>query len=90
MIHWINVVGIRCGDQRRGSRGPKTCFAKAIVRNALDELNDRQRLALLLHKFEGMSYADIGESMELSPAAVKSLLSRARESLRGKLEPYVK
>ncbi len=61
-----------------------------VVRNALDELNERQRLALLLHKFEGMSYADIGESMELSPAAVKSLLSRARESLRAKLETYVK
>lgn len=63
---------------------------QAVVRSALDELNDRQRLALLLHKFEGMSYADIGESMEMSSAAVKSLLSRARESLRGKLEPYVK
>lgn len=61
-----------------------------VVRSALDELNERQRLALLLHKFEGMSYADIGEAMEMSPAAVKSLLSRARESLRGKLEPYVK
>lgn len=60
-----------------------------IVRNALDTLNERQRLALLLHKFEGMSYADIGETMELSPAAVKSLLSRARENLKVILEPYV-
>lgn len=61
-----------------------------VVRSALDDLNDRQRMALLLHKFEGMSYAEIGETMELTPAAVKSLLSRARESLRVKLEPYVK
>ena len=63
---------------------------QAMVQDALKELNDRQRMALLLHKFEGMSYADIGESMEMSPAAVKSLLSRARENLRGKLEAYVR
>ena len=48
------------------------------VHEAMETLNERQRMALLLHKFEGMSYADIGESMELTPAAVKSLLSRAR------------
>ena len=63
---------------------------RSIVRNALETLNERQKMALLLHKFEGMSYADIGETMELSAAAVKSLLSRARENLRIKLEPYVK
>lgn len=60
------------------------------VRLAIEELNDRQKLALLLHKFEEMSYDDIAETMELSPSAVKSLLSRARESLRAKLEPYMK
>lgn len=59
------------------------------VRDAMETLNDRQRMALLLHKFEELSYADIGDSMELSPSAVKSLLSRARESLRTKLEPYM-
>ena len=61
-----------------------------VVQESLETLNDRQRMAVLLHKFEGMSYSDIAEAMELTPAAVKSLLSRARESLRGKLEPYVK
>ena len=64
--------------------------AQAVVREALQKLNERQRMALLLHKFEGMSYADIGESMELSAAAVKSLLSRARENLRERLEKYVR
>ncbi|MBX3439024.1 MAG: sigma-70 family RNA polymerase sigma factor [Planctomycetaceae bacterium] len=59
------------------------------VRAALDSLNDRQRMAVLLHRFEEMSYADIAETMELTPAAVKSLLSRARETLRTRLEPYV-
>ena len=59
------------------------------VREALETLNDRQRMALLLHKFQDLSYADIGEAMETSPEAVKSLLSRARESLRTKLETYM-
>jgi len=62
---------------------------RSVVREALDSLNDRQRMALYLHKFEGMSYADIGETMEVTPAAVKSLLSRARENLKTKLEQYV-
>ncbi|MFO1094178.1 MAG: sigma-70 family RNA polymerase sigma factor [Planctomycetaceae bacterium] len=60
------------------------------VREALESLSERQQMALLLHKFEGMSYVDIGETMELSPQAVKSLLSRARESLRTRLESYVR
>ena len=61
-----------------------------MVRAALASLNERQRMALLLHKFEEMSYADVGAALDMSPSAVKSLLSRARESLREKLEPYVK
>jgi RNA polymerase sigma-70 factor, ECF subfamily len=59
-----------------------------MVRMALDNLNERQRLAVLLNKFEGMSYIDIASAMELSPQAIKSLLSRARENLRQMLEPY--
>lgn len=63
---------------------------KAVVQAALLSLNERQRMAVLLHKFEEMSYADIAVSLEMTPAAVKSLLSRARDNLREKLEPYVK
>ena len=59
-----------------------------VVRMAMESLSERQRLAVLLNKFEGMSYADIANAMELSPQAIKSLLSRARENLRQMLEPY--
>ncbi|WP_231739882.1 RNA polymerase sigma factor [Thalassoglobus polymorphus] len=59
------------------------------VQSALGVLNERQRMAILLHRFEGMSYADIAESMQLSPQAVKSLLSRARENLREALESFI-
>ncbi len=60
-----------------------------VVQLAIGTLNDRQRLAVLLSKFEEMSYADIAETMEMSPQAIKSLLSRARENLRAVLEPYL-
>jgi RNA polymerase sigma-70 factor (ECF subfamily) len=60
-----------------------------IVRMALETLNERQRMAVLLSKFEGMSYADIAQTMELTPQAIKSLLSRARSNLREVLEPYL-
>jgi len=73
---------------------PSRLFARSelqgVVQEALNSLSDRQRMALVLHKFEGMSYADIGAAMDMSAAAVKSLLSRARENLRVKLEPHVK
>jgi len=61
-----------------------------IVRQAIAGLSPRQKMALLLSKFEGMSYADIGQSMDLTTQAVKSLLSRARGNLRMALEPYIK
>lgn len=60
-----------------------------VIQWALQSLNERQRMAVLLNKFEGMSYADIAETMELSTKAIKSLLSRARLNLRDVLEPYL-
>ena len=60
-----------------------------MVRLAVDALNERQRMALLLCKFEGLSYQEIADAMELSVQAVKSLLSRARVNLKLLLEPYV-
>ena len=53
-----------------------------IVRMSVETLGERQRMAVLLSKFEGMSYAEIAEVMEITPQALKSLLSRARENLR--------
>lgn len=62
---------------------------RAIVRLALESLNERQRMAVLLCKFEQMSYADIAQAMDLTPKAVKSLLARARVNLREVLVPYL-
>lgn len=62
---------------------------REIVRKALDTLNERQKMALLLNKFEHMSYVDIAAAMDLTVQAVKSLLTRARENLRTQLEPFL-
>lgn len=63
---------------------------REIIGVALASLSERQRLAVLLCKFEEMSYAEIAETMELSPQAIKSLLARARVNLRQLLEPYLR
>jgi len=62
---------------------------RETVRMAIETLNENQRMAVMLNKFEGMNYADIAQVMKLTPQAVKSLLCRARTNLRAILEPYV-
>jgi RNA polymerase sigma-70 factor (ECF subfamily) len=61
----------------------------ALVRQALEGLNERQKMAVVLNKFEDMNYAEIAEVMNLTTKAVKSLLSRARMNLRIALEGYI-
>jgi RNA polymerase sigma-70 factor (ECF subfamily) len=60
-----------------------------VILIALEALGERQRSAILLSKFEGMSYQEIGETMGLTVQAVKSLLMRARVNLKNLLEPYL-
>ena len=59
------------------------------IREALDGLNERQKMAVVLNKFEDMNYAEIAAVMALTTKAVKSLLSRARVNLRAALVGYV-
>lgn len=61
----------------------------AIIQQALEKLNERQRMAVVLNKFEEMNYHEIAEVMGLTTQAVKSLLSRARTNLRQVLGPYI-
>jgi len=60
-----------------------------LVRQAVAGLSDRQRMAVLLAKFEQCSYEEIAAAMGLSVPAVKSLLFRARDQLRGVLKAYL-
>jgi RNA polymerase sigma-70 factor (ECF subfamily) len=62
---------------------------QAVVQEAIAGLSERQRMALLLAKFELCSYDEIAEAMQLTVPAVKSLLFRARDQLRSTLAPYL-
>ncbi|MHC4972898.1 MAG: RNA polymerase sigma factor [Planctomycetota bacterium] len=62
----------------------------AYVRDAVDDLPERQRLALLLNKFHGLSYEELAESLDMTIPGIKSLLVRARENVRLRIEPYLK
>jgi RNA polymerase sigma-70 factor (ECF subfamily) len=55
------------------------------VRDAIGLLPEKQRAAVLMHKYEEMEYAQIANVLECSESAVKSLLFRAYETLRARL-----
>lgn len=52
------------------------------IQAAIQALPENQRTAVLLRRFEDMSYEEIAKTMNISPQAVKSLLNRAKEQLR--------
>ncbi|MBI5083414.1 MAG: RNA polymerase sigma factor [Acidobacteria bacterium] len=58
------------------------------VREAISRLPDKQRAAVLMHKYEEMEYSHIARVLGCSESAVKSLLFRAYESLRARLAQY--
>ena len=60
------------------------------VRQAIEALPEKQRAAVLMHKYEGLDYARIAGVLGCSESAVKSLLFRAYESLRGRLAHMAK
>lgn len=55
---------------------------QVIVQRVLAQMSPRNRMALILREYEGMSCEDIGEIMGLSRSAVKSVLFRGREEFR--------
>jgi RNA polymerase sigma-70 factor (ECF subfamily) len=61
----------------------------AAIRSHVMALPERQRMAVLMHKYQGMDYRQIGEVLKLSESATKSLLFRAYQTLRDKLKDFV-
>jgi RNA polymerase sigma-70 factor (ECF subfamily) len=61
----------------------------AAIRSHVQALPERQRMAVVMHKYQGMDYRQIAEVLHLSESATKSLLFRAYESLREKLKDFV-
>jgi RNA polymerase sigma-70 factor, ECF subfamily len=61
----------------------------AAIRQRVQALPERQRMAVIMHKYQQMDYRQIGEILKLSESAIKSLLFRAYETLRGQLKEFV-
>jgi RNA polymerase sigma-70 factor (ECF subfamily) len=59
------------------------------IQAAIDELPETQRMAIILRRYEDISYEEIGEILDLSVPAVKSVIFRARTELREKLRRYL-
>lgn len=62
---------------------------QAFIRRAIAKLPERQRAAVIMHKYQGLGYQEIGGALELSESATKSLLFRAYETLRKELRPLL-
>lgn len=59
------------------------------IDRAIEQLPEKQRLAVILRRYEDMPYEEIGEILDLSLPAVKSLLFRARTQLKESLAAYL-
>jgi RNA polymerase sigma-70 factor (ECF subfamily) len=61
----------------------------AAIRQRVQALPERQRMAVVMHKYQQMDYKQIADVLKLSESATKSLLFRAYETLRGQLKEFV-
>jgi RNA polymerase sigma-70 factor, ECF subfamily len=61
----------------------------AAIRQKVEALPERQKMAVVMHKYQQMDYKQIAEVLKLSESATKSLLFRAYETLREQLKEFV-
>lgn len=93
--HKTNADDIHDGEiEDKNSELPEQKLLKQekaeIVKKAIDSLGERQRLAVILYRYENCSYEEIAEIMNCSSEAVKSILHRARVNLKNILKNYLK
>lgn len=70
--------GIQLEDKERAA----ILFAK------IEDLPENQKTAFILHKVQGLSYAEVGEVMQLSLSSIESLMFRAKQNLKKSLSNY--
>jgi RNA polymerase sigma-70 factor (ECF subfamily) len=92
---WLyRIVVNACLSRRRGrvlpfrpqKAGRDPADRSGMVREAIEKLPERQRMAVVLHRFEGLSYKEVAQAMEITETAVESLLARAYRALRDLLK----
>ena len=90
-IFELNEAGFVALAEKRPSpvRELENRELSSALKEAIKNLSEKQRVALLLHKYSGFSYLEISQMMGCSISAVESLIHRARQSLRKQLSPYL-
>jgi len=92
MKAWLRRVVIRCSLDARPRKGesqlkdeqasPSQDLDNVLITQILAELNANERVVLALAYFEGFSYAEIGEVLDIPAGTVASRLNTAREAFR--------
>ena len=97
----VQNVYLDAPDEQTGTRPDVACDEPSAEQRLLREertkairaqvrsLPERQQMAVVLHKYQGMDYREIGQVLKLSESAVKSLLFRAYQTLRETLKEFV-
>jgi RNA polymerase sigma factor (sigma-70 family) len=81
---YIPAAPAEAGPEQRLLRSEKTL----MVREAINSLPEKQRSALILREYEGLDYQEIANILDQTVSSVKSLLFRARASVKTQLESY--
>jgi RNA polymerase sigma-70 factor, ECF subfamily len=85
-----HAPSVEVADGRRGIESELIARDRtAVIRRAIEALPEKQRAAVLLHKYQEMGYDEISKVLQCSESALKSLLFRAYETLRIELAPLV-
>lgn len=84
------LEGAAGGNTERPTKLVRQAEMAEEVRDAIEGLPSSQRMAVILDKYQGFTDQEIGDAMGLSVPAVKSLLFRARDNLRKRLERYMR
>src|ERR1044071_1596894 len=80
-------------EDRKTSSPPEKLLHSELeekIQEAMAELPENQRLAILLCRQDELSYEDISKTLGCSVSATKSLIHRGRETLKEKLKPYLR
>ena len=86
---WKRGISFR-NSQARPDLELEKSDSEARVQQAIQSLSPRQRTAIILQRYEGLSYKEIAEAMKTSLSAVESLLHHAKDNLTEKLIALLK
>jgi RNA polymerase sigma-70 factor (ECF subfamily) len=76
-------------EQDRPDRQLEASERGRMLTQVLNTLPDKQRVAIVLHKIEGLSHQEIAEILQISLSSVESLIHRAKRNLQKKLIPLL-